>query len=70
MLSNSYFCQRDISNGDLFFFSLFCSTVGYRTSVAVSRVQIRSSAVEEGSRLLQFELKTRDVIDIIFELCL
>ena len=59
MLSNSYFCQRDISNGDLiFFFSLLCSTVGFRTSVAVSNVQIRSSAVEEVSRLLQFEFKT------------
>ena len=24
MLSNSYFCQRDISNGDLIFFSHYC----------------------------------------------
>ena len=69
ILSNSYFCQRDISNGDLIFFSLFCSTVGSRTSVAVSHVQIRSSAVEEGSRLLQFEFKTRDITDIIFYVC-
>ena len=31
--------------------------MGSRTSVTVSHVQIRSSAVEEGSRLLQFEFK-------------
>ena len=43
--------------------------MGSRTSVAVSHVQIRSSAVEEGSRLLQFEIKTRDITDIIFYVC-
>ena len=43
--------------------------MGFRTSVAVSNVQIRSSAVEEGSRLLQFEFKTRDMTDMIFYVC-
>ena len=43
--------------------------MGSRTSVAVSHVQIRSSAVEEGSRLLQFEIKTHDIADIIFYVC-